>query len=209
MTNISMVINTEAKNECLKGLVNAYDNKPFNVRVVCACAANGNFRFMDPNTFSPARWHLTMESLIQKCTYRKGIGGKVNAAGALVCPYTGNQMTIVAEPGFGFRLEGGFDPAIPSNSAETFAYFASMRDGVPSPKFAKPSSKPKQVTVSPVKEEFKVERFRSEPDAAVQEQADKIVHDVKKVSGFKGPVTVAQTYAAVRKRGRPSTKTKK
>ncbi len=183
-----MSVNAVATNACLRGLTNAYDGTPMEVRIVCASIKEARFHFLAPTTFTPFQWHASLDDLMSKVSARNGVVGLSQGPAALRCPYTGEQMALERDDGRGFRLVGGFNPWQPREDAEEFAYYAAMRDGVVDNRHPKPVTSAVKVTGVVVPEE-PVRKVATEPDSDKMEAAEKFLH------GLRGQ--------APRKRGRP------
>lgn len=182
-----LTVNEIADNTCLKGLVNAYTGKPIEVRIVYL---RGKMFFLSTETYSPAHWVDTMEELVEQASARNGVIGAADDNNTFVCPYTGSRMSVVKDVP-GFKMTGGWDPALPVDSAAEFAYRCRMRGGVADPRAPKPGPEKKHVIkVLGVKEEPEEPRTKLEVSADVGEAAERAVHKLRKAAGRGRPRVV-------------------
>ena len=134
-----MSLNVEVKTPYLKNLVCAYTGKPAGVRMV----SRGSEApvYFAANAYDPAAIHETAAELLERLGTRNGITGVLQGSAALVCPYTGNRLTIQKVEGLGFRATGGFSPSLPTKDPIAFARAMNMRGGAePAGKEIKPVS---------------------------------------------------------------------
>lgn len=182
-----LTVNEIADNACLKGLVNAYTGKPVEVRIVYL---GGKMFFLSTETYSPAHWVNTLEELVEHASSRNGVIGAADDNNTFVCPYTGVRMSPVKDVP-GFRMTGGWDPALPVSSAAEFAYRCRMRGGVADLKAPKPGPEGKHVIkVLGVKEEPETPRAKMEISADAGEAAERTVHELRKTAGRGRPRVV-------------------
>jgi hypothetical protein len=179
---MSLTVNEVAKNPCLRNLVDAYTGKVMEVRVVYSGKAG--FMFMAPDAYSPSGWQKDMAKLLDEASTRRGMVGAKQ--GDPHCAYTGAKLALEADPELGFRLVGGWDPAMPVASPEMFAYLARRRDGKEDPSAPKPQPKVESV--------IKVIGVREAPEPrlppvavsdAVGDVAERTVHELRRKAGLK------------------------
>jgi len=120
-----MHLNALATNRFFNGLSCPYTGEKITVRVV----AHGRRKpmFFSPDAFDPSAIHDSSADLLNKAGMRKGILGSVQGD-KLVCPYTGNKLTLVKR-GDGFALDGGFSPSSLRPDAAEFGRKLWTRNG--------------------------------------------------------------------------------
>ena len=134
-----MSLNVEVKTPYLKNLTCAYTGKPAGVRMVSLGSAPPVY--FAANAYDPSAIHDTAAELLERLGTRNGISGVLSGTAALVCPYTGNRLSIQKVEGLGFRAVGGFAPSRPVADPIAFARAMNMRGGAePEGKEIKPVS---------------------------------------------------------------------
>lgn len=114
----------ETTAEKFRGLVNPYTGEPIKVKM--SVPPTGRPLFFAPDTYSHARHYPTAKEAIDAWDCENGVTG-VKDRSCLVCPYTGQPLTVRHDVA-GYYLEGGFDPRRLVSDDE-FLYYATMRGG--------------------------------------------------------------------------------
>jgi hypothetical protein len=117
-------INETATQKVFSGLKCAYTGRPVTVRVV-ACGASRPM-FFCPDAFDPSIPVPDLADLLRKASARNGVEGSVSGDNVLVCPYTGDRMSV-SKDASGFFLTGGFRPSCPHPDPAEFAALMRMR----------------------------------------------------------------------------------
>ncbi len=179
---MSLTLNEVAKNPCLRNLVDAYTGKLMEVRVVYS--GKTGCMYMAPGAYTPSDWQKDMAKLLDEASTRRGMVGAVQ--GDPHCPYTGKKLALEADPELGFRFVGGWNPAMPVDSPEMFAYLARRRDGKEDPTAPKPEPKSAHVIkVIGVREppEPKLPALTVSDDAG--DLAERTVHELRRKAGMR------------------------
>lgn len=176
-----MSIKVKAENPCFAGLTNKYTGEPIEVLLVSAAGSNQVY-FMAPGTPTPARWHTSLDKLYALATSRNGLVGATSPEkGAMICPYSGKQMSLEHDVQMGFRLVGGWDPAMPLPSASEFAALARGEPILEGKKTSKTPDLP-SVTVSTNEPEEPLRKPKTEPDAPAMDTAERVVHRLRQLA---------------------------
>ena len=122
-----MSLNVTASQAFLKGLRDAYTGKLITVTAISA--GDRSPLYFSSDAFDPANFLPTPEALFAALGTRGSIIGAARNGRELVCPYTGQGMSVEAVKGFGYRAIGGFSPSEPKADPVDFARACLMRDG--------------------------------------------------------------------------------
>ena len=180
-----MSLNVSASQVYFKNLKCAYTGQPMSVKAISRGSAPA--MFFSPDAFDPTFFRDTSQELFAMLGTRDGVRGAARNGGELVCPYTGNQMTINHAAGLGFQALGGFSPSTPVADPVAYARAVMSRKGKVSPKAPKAQPPPKVAARAPV------EKGEPAPTTSIdlaRETADRLVHMTAK------PVTVSMAGAA-------------
>ena len=121
-----MPLNVLAENRVFKGLTCPYTGRPVSVRVIAA--GRDRPMYFSPDAFDPSSVQESPVKLLELAGTRNGIAGALTNGNELICPYTGNRMSIRQVPG-GYCLKGGFSPSSPQHDLYKFASDMRMRGG--------------------------------------------------------------------------------
>lgn len=122
-----MSINIVVDDTVFKGLRDPYTDQPITVRVVAG--RSGPPLFFSPDAFDPTVPETSPVDLFKKLSTRRGVIGVAREDAALICPYTGEVLTVRStETGLAY-VEGGFSPSTPVPNRMDFARAIWMRGG--------------------------------------------------------------------------------
>lgn len=157
-----MSLDVVAKQKFLRGLKCAYTGREIAVRMIGTGSA---CLYFSEDAFDPGDWHATPAALLTALGTRDGIVNAAREGAELVCPYTGEKMTLRHDPVFGYGVTGGYRPSRPVTDPFLFARMMMTRKGVA------PKNAPKPVRVSlteAAEPEEDVDRAEISTDAAMQ-----------------------------------------
>jgi hypothetical protein len=139
-----MPLNVPASQTYLRNLKCAYTGKP--IKVLMVSAGEAPPRYFSPDAFDPSDVFETSAELFAQLGTRDGIRGAAKNGAELVCPYTGEQMSVQKVPACGFQAVGGFHPMAPMDDPIEFARAMMTRNGV-APKDAPKKSPPPKASL--------------------------------------------------------------
>lgn len=183
-----MALNVPASQAFLKNLKCAYTGKPVTVQMVASEAQRA--LYFSPDAFDPSDFHETPEGLFAGLGTRDGVRGAARNGSELICPYTGETMTVVYSKGFGYRASGGFRPGALRQDPIDFARGMLMRNGVV------PAGAPKHAPPPRITPRDETEPAEAKPSLSggAAEAADKVLRDL-------APPKVSVTVRGRRKKG--------
>lgn len=164
------------------GLVCPYTGRPLEVHMN---VAPGSITFNAPDAFCVQQPVDSVEILLDRLSMRNGVAGSVSGDAMMRDAYTGEILRIRDLPGGKVAAAGGFNPRAAKQSVEEFAYYASMRAGVP--------SRPRPPSPEPV---MKTPPPRTSSSATSDGPSDELKEQCEKelvAAGMKGPTFVSMS----------------
>ena len=167
-----MPLNEVSGDRVFRGLKCAYTGKPVTVRVV---ASAGRMPcYFSPDAFDPAVDAFpTAVDLFKALSQRDGVAGIAPEDRALVCPYSGERMTLTRSAA-GFTAVGGFSPARLYEDKTELARGLMMRGGV----VPEGAPKPARVSAAALEEPERRPPIETGPGDMALDEAERALHDV-------------------------------